>query len=153
MKTANIKYTRGIYNLSKMLENEDRYYTLENKDLLNNDGLHTEFLKVERRNRYNSATLEFYYFLRFRTCTNWQRCKKTGLAVTGITNVFHGNISTVIGLQKLKENGKLFENPKHFVIGQFIKDNKILVIDIFENFYPVNNDARKCFINEHKLYQ
>lgn len=153
METANINYTRGIYNLSKMLENEDRYYTLENKDLLNSECLNTEFLKVERRNHFNSDTLEFYYFLRFRTCTNWQRCKKTGLAVTGINNVFHGNISTVIELQQQKENGKLFENPKDFVIAQFIKDNKILIIDIFENFYPVNYDARICFVNEHKLYQ
>lgn len=153
METANKKYSRGIYNLSKMLENEDKYYTIENKDLLNSDPLHTEFLKIEKRNHFNSDTLEFYYYLRFRTCTNWRRCKKTGLAVTGINNVFHGNISVVLGLHQQKENGKIFENPQHFIIAQFLKDNKILIIDIFKDFYPVNNDARKCFINEHKLYQ
>ncbi|MCB0743556.1 MAG: hypothetical protein KDC67_06610, partial [Ignavibacteriae bacterium] len=122
MKTANIGFTRGIYNLSKMLENEDRYYTLENKDLLAPENPHTEFLKVEKRNHFNSTTLEFYYFLRFRTCTNWQRCKKTGLAITDIKNVFQGNISNVIELEQQKENGKPFENPKHFVIAQFLKD-------------------------------
>ena len=153
MKTANIDFIRGVYHLSKILENDDKYYKLENKELLNDEVLQTETVKLEKRNYFNSKTLDFEYYLRLRTDTNWQRCAKTGLAFTNTTNVFQGNISAVMDLGQRRENGKPFENPKHFVIAQLINDSKTLVLDIFKDFYPVNRDARKCFINEHNLYK
>lgn len=153
MKTANINFTRGIYHLSKMLENEDKYYLLENKNILTENSIHTKKIKLEKRNFFNSKTLEFDYFLKLRTDTNWVRCKKTGLAKTSIKNVFQGNMSIVLELSQKKENGKPFENPKHFIIAQLLNDNKTLILDIFKDFFPVYPDTRKCFIQEHNFYK
>jgi hypothetical protein len=152
MNTGNNEYKRGIYHLSKVLENGDKYYTIDNSNLIHDD-LHTEIIKLEKRNHFNSETLEFYYYLRLRTNKNWLRCKKTGLAITSIKNVFEGNISNVLDLIQTRKNGKPFENPKHFILAQLLNDDKILVLDIFKDFYPVNRDARKCFINEHDFYK
>ncbi len=153
MKTANIKFSRGIYTYSSINKDETvRDYKLLKTDLEQNK-IFTEIIRIEKDNGFHDRSRKFEHYLYLRNCTNWKRCSKTGLAFTQINNVFEGNISRVVELQNKNKKGKDFETPQHFTIVQFLENKNIIVLDIFENFYPHPKELLNKFIAEHKLYR
>ncbi len=153
-KTGNLNYERAIYGITSVNSDENvRHFKKEISSKSGGCNLHTDLVKVEKDNGYHDSSRFFENFLYFRTDTNWNRCSKTGLALTQFSNVFEGNISRFVELHVKTNKGKDFETPNHWVVVQLLNDNKIMVVDIFRDFYPVSPDLRKAILNEHKLYK
>lgn len=153
-KTGNLKFERAIYGITSVnTENTISHFKKEIASKTGNNKLHTDIIKIEKDNGFHDRSRFFENYLYFRTDTNWNRCSKTGLALTQFVNVFEGNISQFIELDCKTIKGKDFETPKHWVIVQSLNDNKIIVVDIFKDFYPVSRELRKAILNEHKLYR
>ncbi|PNW27412.1 hypothetical protein [Formosa algae] len=152
MQTGNKEFKRLVYSFSKELADGTKEYTLLDESLINENDLHTSRIRKEKRKYYSTSATKFDYYLIFRTTTNWQRCKKTGLIYCKDRNIYYGDIPTELNLKEVSKYGKPFENPTHFIVLQLCNNENIAVLDIFKNFYPFRKDARACFLKEHKLH-
>ena len=160
MRTGGINYFRGVYSICEIKSNDKfKYFNLINNDIINDCNLFTELIRLEKDNGFHESSRNFDIWLKFRNTSNWETCTRTGLAYTGVLNVYDGNISNVLGLNTKREvilrNNvyfKPFENPQHLIIAQLDPNGETLILDIFINFYPVQYKTRKVFIKEHQYY-
>lgn len=154
MRTGNKEYLRAIYVLDTSSENTEtkREYVLDEEENPLIDKILKKRIKIEKDNGFHDRSRYFDYWLYFRNDTNWCRCFKTGLAKTSIKYVFEGNVSEPIILNTKNKKGKDWENPKHFLILQFSKNSKKVVIDLFRDFYPFKKALVGLIIKEHKFY-
>ncbi|GAA4940509.1 hypothetical protein GCM10023314_11680 [Algibacter agarivorans] len=152
--TGNLKYERAIYGRTSTNDAKTMsYYKKEISSKSNGFELCTDIVRIEKDNGFHDTSRFFENYLYFRNDTNWLRCSKTGLSFTQFSKVFEGNISQIVELNTKTAKGKDFETPQHWVIAQLLNDNKILVVDIFRDFYPVSKELQKAIIQEHKLYK
>lgn len=151
-KTGNLIFDRAIYELNS-ISSDKRIKDYKKIECSSNElELFTDIVRVEKDNGFHASSRYYENYLYFRNDTNWKRCNKTGLALTPLKNVFEGNISQVIEIDAKTPKGKNFETPQHWVIAHFLKKQKILVIDIFKEFYPVSKDLQKAIVLEHEFY-
>lgn len=153
MQTGGINFNRAIYTLKESKDN-GRILDFKIDDFTQSyNSLFTSNIRLELDNGYHDRSREFDYYLYFRNDTNWLRCKKTGLAFTGIENIYEGNISKEVTLITKNHKGRNFETAQHFVIAQFLNNLNNIVVDIFENFYPNKTILLKHFVKEHQFYK
>jgi len=158
MKTGNLEYTRSFYsyvssNKGKNTDQKETFrdYLITDINKLQESSLLTKKIRIEKDNGFHKRSRFFEYWLYFRDETNWKRCTKTGLAITNYKFIFEGNIPEKIDLNQKNEKGKEWENPKHLIIMQFIDDTKIIILDVFKDFYPHKKDLINLIISEHDL--
>ena len=150
MTTGKKEYKRVIYTFDKCnKDNTARYYQINNNST---DEVFTQKLKIEKDNGFHDRSRFFEYWLYFRNDTNWQRCRKSGLSNTSIKNVFLGDVSELMILNKKTNKGSDWQYPKQLLIVQFSKDINTIVIDCFKDFYTNKRDLVNVIIKEHELH-
>jgi hypothetical protein len=151
--TLSEKYKRFKFTYNPVRSNDIRIRYYECKNTYDFDmQIFKPIIRVEYDKRLYNTPRESKYIISFRNTSNWKNCLSTGLVRFGKSWLFDGNISKRYEDVELKQNGKHYENPRHFVLVQFSRDALTIVVDIFEGFYPYKSDFRQLFIKYHKTY-
>lgn len=150
METAGVSFDRAIYKLSSVNEKGTTInYSISLFNEVVNDYLFTDVVRIQLDNGYHDRSRYFDYWLYFRNTSNWKKCRKTGLAKTGITNVLEGNISRPLNLSIKDKKGNNLETPQHLVILQKNDKFDTIIIDIFKDFYLPDKTKLSYFIKDH----
>lgn len=149
METGSVKFKRAVYvqtSTNGLKTTID--YTATNDLNIINDPLFAEIIRLELDNGYHTRSRYFEYWL-YLKFDLWGNALKTGMATTGIKDVFEGNISRELHLSTKTPKGKNFETPQHLIIVQSNDLFKGLAVDIFKDFYIHDKQILRRFINDH----
>ena len=150
MRTGNIEFKRGVYNITSINKDNTKFdYELQSNIIATQEPLFTEILRLELDNGFHHRSRDFDYWLFFRDDTNWIRCSSTGLAKTEFLNLLEGNIPIELNLQKKTYKGTNFQTEQHLVIVQSKNIFDSITVDIFKDFYIRSKVILKHFIKEH----
>ncbi len=139
METNGIKFTRHIYNRLKGTESKKEYELIKNtlaKPIL------PEIVRIElNQDLQNSKKINSWLLVN--NIPNWKYGSKvTALIPTGKNNIFEGNLRN-LNFEK--------SMPGSLIFFEFSRNNEMLVIDIFEDFYTENPFAFNLILEAHKF--
>ncbi len=125
-----------------MVDNRFKTYNLYKlSNVFNEEKILTDIIRIERKNQYNNG---FYDWIILKDHSNWNRCTRlTELWPTLIKGVFKGN-------KKIKVRGTY--KPSNLIVAQFSRNQKNLIVDYFDKYYPYNLNLHKAIIQKHCCY-
>lgn len=132
-------YIRHIYHI---VDNRFKTYNLYKlSKVFNGEKTLTDIIRIERKSQYNNG---FYDWIILKDHSNWNRCTKlTELWPTSIKGVFKGNKKIIT---------KRTYKPSSLIIAQFSQNQKKLIVDYFNKYYPRNLNLHKMIIQKHCYY-
>lgn len=137
-KVQNENFIRYIYCLKYSCSNFDEYI-LNNRvtiyGILKTESIDMPIrVQIEPYKNINSNTSGAIHYLR--NCFPHDPIDVTGLFPTMKNNIYYGDYKKNVGAKVL-------------ILFQFILETKELIIDVFDNFYPINKTQLQELINGH----
>lgn len=140
MKTGNANFVRHIYEVNKELKSYTVYKLVDEVES-NNPKLLTDIIRIEPYMNLSRAT-DFNLYFRIRDQSNWQKCSAiTGVKPTQNKDLFFGDCAKpyLIGCTK-----------QSLILFYFENNSMKLIIDVFRDYYPFNDQIRQNIINGFK---
>ena len=136
MKTGNANFVRHTYEVSKELKSYTVYKLVD--EVVNNaPHLLTDIIRVEPFMQLSNGK-GFCDYLRIRNQSNWKKCNViTGLKFTKNKDLFYGDCDKphLIGC-----------NKQTLLIFRFENDPLRVIIDVFKDYYPFNDNLLKNLV-------
>ena len=139
METNGVKFSRHVYSKLKGTDWNTEYELIRNsleKPIL------PPIIKIEVNRGYNNSKGIGHWLCVYNE-PNWQYGNRvTGLRPTSRNNIFEGNLIKP-HLDK--------PTPGSLVFFEFSRNNELLVIDVFKDFYTDNPFAFRLILETHKF--
>lgn len=139
METNGIKFTRHVYNKLKGTDWHTAYELIKNsieKPIL------PSFIKIENNLGFNNSK-GINHWLCVYNIPNWKYgTRVTGLRPTYKNNVLEGNL---INPDSVKPT------PGSLIFFEFSRNNELLIIDVFKDFYTVDPFEFRMILGTHRF--
>ncbi|OFY96734.1 MAG: hypothetical protein A3K10_15715 [Bacteroidetes bacterium RIFCSPLOWO2_12_FULL_31_6] len=138
MNTGNVNFVRHTYQVSKELKSYTVYQIVEVK---NNTNLLTDLIRIEPFLNKSKAT-NFNDYFRIYNKSSWAKSDLiTGLIPTSTKHLFFGDC---------KKPSLIGNTSKSLLLFYFVPNSNQLIIDVFTDYYPYNDNLLINLLNEFR---
>lgn len=137
MKTGNVNFVRHTYKVSKELKSYTVYELVE----VDNTKLLTDIIRIEPFMNMSKAK-NFNDYFKIKDKSSWKYSSLiTGIKPTSTKHLFFGDC---------RKPGLIGNTSKSLLLFYFVPNSNKLIIDVFRDYYPYNDNLLNHLLNDFK---